>query len=202
MKFATIFAGLPLLAAAAPTQRALGDSCMPSQHDLGMPLQDSAFTAFATPRGERGPPIQARGSRFYLGGEPATYCPPQVEPNCPPGKVTAFSGEGFSFGLSVNVPGGQRLYVAPTGELGYTQAHSGYIPPGSLLGPFEYDQGFPYGRWSFSGRPFLACPKDDEWQVYADIPNAIVPTRNINDCQPFDAATEIYFTPPAAWQYT
>lgn len=102
MKFATLFAGLPLLAAAAPTQRALGDSCMPFQHGLGMPLQDGDFTAFAAfPGGERGPPIQARGSRFYLGGEPATYCPPQVGSDCPPGKVTAFSGGGYGLVCSV-----------------------------------------------------------------------------------------------------
>lgn len=106
---------------------------------------------------------------------------------------------------SVNVPGGQRVYVAPTGELGFTQAHSGYIPPGSLLGPFEYDQGFPFGRYSFDGRTFLACPsgnEDPSWQVYVDIQNAIVPTRNIDDCRPFRAVTEVFLSPPAAWQYT
>ncbi|KAN0085582.1 hypothetical protein V8E54_002049 [Elaphomyces granulatus] len=209
MKFITLFAGLPLLAVAAPTQLALGiplqgDLCMPFQHDLRTPLQDGAFTAFASFEHEMNhPPIQARGLRFWLGGEPATYCPPVVEPHCPPGKVTAFSGGGY--GLSVNVPGGQRVYVSPIGELGYTQAHSGYFPPGSFLSPFEYTPGIPFGHYTFDGKDFIACPNSKEdpttWEVFAHIPNAIVPTGDIQDCLPFRAVTEVFGSPPAAWQY-
>jgi hypothetical protein len=209
MKFIALFAGLSSLAVAAPTQRALGDLCMPFQHDLGTPLQGGDFTAFAW--FERGPfhppiqrlPIQARGLHFWVGGEPATYCPSVVEPHCPPGKVTAFSGGGY--GLSTNVPGGQRVYVSPTGELSYTQAHSAYIPPGSFLGPFEYSPGNPFGRYTFDGKDFIACPNSKEdpttWKIFAHIPNAIVPTRDIQDCLPFMAVTEVFSSPPAAWQY-
>ena len=32
------------------------------------------------------------------------------------------------------VPGGQQVYVHPSGEVKYTQAHSAYMPIGSILG--------------------------------------------------------------------
>ncbi|KAN0067165.1 hypothetical protein V8E54_014812 [Elaphomyces granulatus] len=211
MKFVALFAALPLLAVAAPTQRALGmplqgDLCMPFQHDLGTPLQDSDFTAFAWfEHNSIHPPIQARGLRFWLGGEPATYCPQPPVVHCPPGKVTALGVGNSRSGLSVNVPGGQQIYVSPTGELGYTQAHSAFIPPGSFLGPFEHTPGLPFGRYTFDGKGFIACPNSKEdpttWKVFAHIPNAIVPTGDIQDCLPFQAVTEIFGSPPAAWQY-
>lgn len=34
------------------------------------------------------------------------------------------------------VPGGQQTYVAPSGEIGYTQAHSAFMPAGSYIGGF------------------------------------------------------------------
>ena len=37
---------------------------------------------------------------------------------------------------SVVVPGGQQTYVAPNGEVKYTQAHSASQPPGSFISGF------------------------------------------------------------------
>lgn len=34
----------------------------------------------------------------------------------------------------MEVPGGQRIYVDPSGRVAYTQAHSAYMPQGSLVG--------------------------------------------------------------------
>jgi hypothetical protein len=34
---------------------------------------------------------------------------------------------------SVLVPGGQQIYTRPDGAVGYTQAHSAYIPSGSYI---------------------------------------------------------------------
>ena len=35
-----------------------------------------------------GKSIEARGYGFWLGGEPATYCPENIGDKCPPGKET------------------------------------------------------------------------------------------------------------------
>jgi len=191
MKFVALFAGLPLLAAAAPT------------------LPDSgAFTAWASDPGHHEidhQPIQAAGLRFWVGGEPGTYCPSSVVNPCPPGNITAFVG---GYALWVEVPGGQQVYVSPQGALGFTQAHSAFIPPGSSLGPFDYTPGIPFGQYTFTGWDadgFMACPdsKDDPktWQVFANIQNATVPTGDIDDCLPFLAKTRVFYGGPNAWQY-
>lgn len=36
--------------------------------------------------------------------------------------------------MQVEVPGGQAVYIAPNGQVKYTQAHSAYMPPGSIVG--------------------------------------------------------------------
>jgi hypothetical protein len=77
MKFVALFGILPLLAAAAPTQR---DSVsFTAMSGDGCPEIDNK-------------PLQAASQKFWLGGEPSTYCPTVVAPYCPPGNVTAFNG--------------------------------------------------------------------------------------------------------------
>jgi hypothetical protein len=34
------------------------------------------------------------------------------------------------------VPGGQQIYVATNGALGFTEAHSSLVPPGAYIGGF------------------------------------------------------------------
>ncbi len=106
------------------------------------------------------------------------------------------------------MPGGQQLFVTPHGEIGYTQAHSAYIPSGSVLCPFTYykELNAPVGVLStqaFGARGFMACPTGgDTWQVFANLNNATVPQRNVSECLGFDAlaidSTQNY----AAWEYT
>ncbi|PIG83385.1 IgE-binding protein, partial [Aspergillus arachidicola] len=71
-------------------------------------------------------PMTASGQKFYLGGKTQSYCPLPESKDCPPGTETVFSPGGY--GLNVNVPGGQQVYVDPKGALSFTQAHSAYIP--------------------------------------------------------------------------
>lgn len=104
------------------------------------------------------------------------------------------------------VPGGQQVYIGPHGALRFTQAHSAFIPPGSSLGPFEYQPGHPYSFYSYSGwgaSGFMACPSKNHkrWQVFADIQNATVPTGHVKDCLGFEALALTYKGETPAWQY-
>jgi len=95
--------------------------------------------------------VNADGESFALGGSPSYYCPSSVEPNCPNTTETVFTPglgaldvshtcESRDFGhnaddsLQVEVPGGQQVYISSDGELGFTQAHSAYVPPGAYYG--------------------------------------------------------------------
>lgn len=107
---------------------------------------------------------------------------------------------------NVMVPGGQRIFVDPSGALGFTQAHSASIPPGSALGPFEYTPGDSFGHFTFKGfgaKGFMACPaEDNRWQVFAAIQNATVPGGDVSKCLGFSAlAPTAKKQGPAAWQY-
>ncbi|OTA94185.1 hypothetical protein M434DRAFT_384293 [Hypoxylon sp. CO27-5] len=76
--------------------------------------------------------FQAAGQGFYTGTSgPATYCPDNVKP-CPEVQGTLVHA-GLT-GMAVAVPGGQAIYVAPSGAVEYARAHSSYIPEGSIIG--------------------------------------------------------------------
>ncbi|KAJ5889623.1 hypothetical protein N7504_010433 [Penicillium tannophilum] len=131
-----------------------------------------------------------------------------------------------SYIQDVVVPGGQSIYVAPSGALSFTTPHSGYIPAGSSQGPFVYTPGAsgnPLGTWTYTGQGasgFMACPvpasntgsaaarraaaaAPPTWQVYAAQQNATVPTGNVTDCLGFDAlAVGMNVTSNSlAWEY-
>ncbi|GKZ35116.1 hypothetical protein AbraIFM66950_005666 [Aspergillus brasiliensis] len=104
-------------------------------------------------------PLTIFSGRFYLGGRTSSYCPPGVasEGDCPPGNETIIVGGN---GLAVSVPGGQQIFILPSGALSFTSPHSSYMPLGSSTGPFSYTPGTPYGSWNYTGSPggFIACP--------------------------------------------
>lgn len=105
------------------------------------------------------------------------------------------------------VPGGQAMYVEPSGAVGFTQAHSAQIPPGSAIGGFGYTPGDDHGKYTFSGfgaDGFMACPHPDKdfYQVFANMKNATVPSGNVDECLGFVAMAYTYDGPTAAWQYT
>ncbi|KAL4948971.1 hypothetical protein BDW69DRAFT_84457 [Aspergillus filifer] len=194
MKLA-LASALPLLAAALPAATSNSQAEQPA-----------AFTVMAA---RSASPIHflqmnAAGQSFWLGGETSSYCP--LQSGCPPGNQTVLAGNGGS--LSVVVPGGQQIYVAPSGALKFTQAHSNNIPPGSSLGPFEYEagaEGSAFGYYSYTGwgtDGFMACPTDDgRWQVFGALQNATVPSGDVADCLGFSALAVPTNNTGAAWQY-
>jgi len=99
--------------------------------------------------------------------------------------------------LDVEVPGGQQVYVNTDGSLGYTQAHSAFIPPGALTVAFVNEQAGFHGEFGFSGGALVACITDVGYQVFAEIPGFIYNAT----CLGFDAWTFNY-TGVAAWEYT
>ncbi|KAH6647904.1 hypothetical protein BKA67DRAFT_662649 [Truncatella angustata] len=89
------------------------------------------LTVFAPSTTIDGADLDASANGFYLGlSEPSTYCP--IGAACPAVRGTLVY-EGMT-AMAVEVPGGQAIYVAPNGQVKYTQAHSAYMPQGSLLG--------------------------------------------------------------------
>ncbi|EED19212.1 IgE-binding protein [Talaromyces stipitatus ATCC 10500] len=193
MKFSVIApAVLAACAAALPTaQEAKPDAAGPFSL---MALRSASPLHFQ--------PINAAGQKFWVGGSTSSYCPSNIDP-CPPGTQTVFANTN---GLDVEVPGGQAVYVDPSGALSFTQAHSAYIPEGSVQGPFTYTPGQPFGTYTtgaFGSTGFMACPDNaaapTKWQVFAAIQNATVPTGNVGDCLGFDAAAIEYSGEIPAW---
>lgn len=113
------------------------------------------------------------------------------------------------------MPGGQIVYVSPSGEIGYTQAHSFQVPPGSNTCPFTFTKsgGSAFGfiglspELAFGATSFMGCPTDEgPYQVFANLQNATVPQGNVSDCVGFDAIAEEYGGDSgnnefAAWEY-
>ncbi|KAK3207764.1 hypothetical protein GRF29_96g387428 [Pseudopithomyces chartarum] len=104
-------------------------------------------------------PLQASGGKFYLGGTPSGYCPVEAvgQEVCDeyPGNTTTLAGGYGTLSLGVVVPGGQQVYVAPDGALSYTQAHSAYVPEGSVRDGWtrtaREDPTDPLGSLAFEG---------------------------------------------------
>lgn len=113
----------------------------------------------------------------------------------------------------VYVPGGQDIFVARNGALGFSRAHGDYYPDGATGGPFKatFDTvGSVLGQFSFSGNGstgWLACPVAVEgpWQVFAAVEglkDGDVPGGCVDECIRFDALTAKYnASVPAAFQY-
>jgi len=109
------------------------------------------------------------------------------------------------------VPGGQRVYVAPNGRLGFTQAHSSIVPTGAALSPFALKPGASFGTFSFAGlgaTELLACPTKNgtaPWQIFANVMglnDTDVPGGCVRECLGFDALAPTYTASgPAAWEY-
>ncbi|KAI1644656.1 uncharacterized protein F4817DRAFT_367408 [Daldinia loculata] len=89
------------------------------------------LTVFAPDTEVDGALLNAAAQGFYTGiSGPETYCPKGI--SCPDVQGSLVY-DGLT-GMAVEVPGGQAIYVAPSGQIEYTQAHSAYEPAGSLTG--------------------------------------------------------------------
>ncbi|EXJ75526.1 uncharacterized protein A1O5_00032 [Cladophialophora psammophila CBS 110553] len=150
-------------------------------------------------------PMNAAGYRFYLGGDTVSYCPTDVEEtgDCPAGNQTVLS----PCAMGALVPGGQHLYVTPNGEVGYTQAHSTFMPEGSVQCPFTYSKapGATIGRLglrAFGASGLIACPTyGGPWQVFANLKNMTAPRGNASQCLGFDPLA-LNTADIGVWQYT
>ncbi|KAJ5115329.1 hypothetical protein NUU61_001088 [Penicillium alfredii] len=203
MKLAFTTLLLPLLAAAAPaptatTQPAATSTPTPNPSFRVLALRSASQIHYFR--------MTARENKIWLGNQTEAFCPENVQP-CPPGKETIFAPGGTA--MDVAVPGGQQVYVDPTGALRYTQAHSAAIPPGSARGPFTYqthpgntaNHFYNFTGWGANG--FMACPaKNSQWQVFANVQNATVPLGDRKACLPFHALADPYKGAAAAWQYS
>jgi hypothetical protein len=181
----------------------------PTSSEPPVTTPTKAYTVKASAPGKPidGLQMEAGGLGFHLGGGTASYCPTQVG-QCPPGKETVFLGGS----ISVEVPGGQQQYTTLQGKIGYTQAHSAFMPTGALPGGFGYYKSpiEQYGHITdtlFGSTGLMACPDNSlgtpQYVVYAKVTNAVVPSGNVADCIDFDGLTTDYNGPlPAAWQYT
>lgn len=107
------------------------------------------------------------------------------------------------------VPGGQLVYVAPDGHLGYTIAHDISYPSGSVPSPFIFgrptrNQSSTYlTTGAFGAQGFMGCPIPESpgiYLVYADMTNATVTNGNLTACISFQAVASNYYGPPV-YQY-
>ncbi|KAL8829739.1 MAG: hypothetical protein Q9191_001832, partial [Dirinaria sp. TL-2023a] len=114
------------------------------------------------------------------------------------------------------VPGGQSVYIASSGALAFTPAHSaGSIGKGTSTG-FSYKNNTvdgTLGRFSFKGlgsTGFIACPLNGKpgqpgpWQVFADVKglkDSAVPHGKVSECVGIDVLGATYEDGVAAWQY-
>ena len=155
-------------------------------------------------------PIAASGLQLWIGKNTSTYCPTSASGAIPcaslDANVTAFFPPGD--GLYAEVPGGQQVYAAADGALGYTQAHSAATPPGASVAggtqtPPTAGQSFGYWTWTGGNATGLvACPSGGSgeagtgpWQVFAAVAG-----RDFGRCLGFEAAA-VPYDGPFAWQY-
>ncbi|KAI0478276.1 hypothetical protein F4859DRAFT_479196 [Xylaria cf. heliscus] len=119
--------------------------------------------------------INANNGYFWLGKDPTTNCPSDVEGlDCSeyPGSRTVFLGGNDTVSLDVAVDGGQQVYVEASGALAYTKAHSPALPDGALGNGFgraiSDSGGAPTILW-FNEKNWLLCPvagSDGVYQIF------------------------------------
>ncbi|KAI0972095.1 hypothetical protein F4678DRAFT_460929 [Xylaria arbuscula] len=138
-----------------------------------------------------GPSINASGGKFYVNRDTSTYCPTGVSGlDC-----TQFAGTDTTFSI---------VYLAPDGSLSYTQAHSAYIPPGSIVTGFSHDES------TEPSTPFYLNSELSTWYLcpvtYGEpttrIYQIFASSQNLIGC--FDTRIRTYARDPDdhVWQYT
>lgn len=82
--------------------------------------------------------VEAQETRFWVGRKTKSYCPltPADYPAGNESYMSVLDGSS-SLSMAVEVPGGQQVFISPKGALRYTDAHSGYVPPGSITSGFS-----------------------------------------------------------------
>ena len=196
-----------------------------STNPLPLESRQSTLNPFSLIASRSGSPIHlsainANSESFWIGKSTTSYCPADVVPDCPAGIYTELlAGDGGASMASVppaspakpsnqspqytEVPGGQAVYVLPSGALTFTLAHAEGQPSsnnGTTTG-FSFAPGSgtddALGVFSFTGLGspgfFLACPAKNgttPWQVFADVAgirDRDVPGGNVSACLGFVA---------------
>lgn len=153
-----------------------------------------------------GRPVTAGGLHWMLNGETSSYCPDQVGSACPPGNTTVIVASGGRASMSVMVPGGQQAYLDPYWNVKYTQAHSAYIPPGSITTGFGAYLGGGFVNLNEGSWGWVACPPrasgggGPAWNLVAkNATNADI----VKDCTPINLKVNpLPSGTVGAWQYT
>ncbi|KAK0713965.1 hypothetical protein B0T26DRAFT_622668, partial [Lasiosphaeria miniovina] len=148
--------------------------------------------------------IQANGGRFWIGKPPSAYCPPDVaglDCSVYPGASTVFSGGNDTVFLNVAVPGGQQVYIAPDGAMGYTPPHSAFMPDGSVVSGWWREISVAGGAPTIVGNgqsSMMACPaagQDGVYQVFFGVSRA-----QLTSCVSFQMRTYTA-SGVVAWEY-
>jgi hypothetical protein len=153
--------------------------------------------------------VDACNQRWNLGIETCSYCP-DTGVECPVGNTTVVLAPDTAAGgsepaMDVIVPGGQVVYLDPSGAVGYTQAHSASIPDGSTQGGLV-----PYSNGGFvnlnsGGYGWVACPSTASgggggYTLFA-VSSANKPT--LASCTPVNLKVNVQPSGTVgAWQYT
>ncbi|CAG8980666.1 hypothetical protein HYALB_00012994 [Hymenoscyphus albidus] len=165
---------LPLAAIAAAQDTLAQDGLVPST--LVAPTGDFSLGVWNPMNSWTGKIVNAVAGGFFVGKKANTTSCPTVEGlDCSlfPGNETVLTGGNGTLFLSVAVPGGQQVYVTPSGALGYTPPHTTSKPDGSLVDGFLRYQSQTGGApipLSFQDRAFKACPVANEegvFQIYS-----------------------------------
>ncbi|KAK4246174.1 carbohydrate-binding module family 52 protein [Corynascus novoguineensis] len=202
-----IAAGEPLSNCAGACYSKFMYSCTENVLTL-LPPVESPFTLTADNPNLpiHGKPVTAAGQHWVVAGETGSYCPEQVGDACPPGNETVIISRNGGVAMSVMVPGGQGAYLDPYWNMGYTQAHSAYIPPGSITTGFGAYEGGGFVNLNGNGWGWAACPPrasgggGPAWNLVA---RNETNTERYNQCSPINL--KINSLPSGtygAWQYT
>lgn len=110
----------------------------------------------------------------------------------------------------VTVPGGQVVYIEPSGALGFAQVHSARIPDDSLLSNFTVITGYDLGLFKFNDAGWLACPTGRNGTVFpykifaylTGVPDPDISGARQTNCTGLDILAANYTTSSsAAFEY-
>ncbi|CAK7199456.1 hypothetical protein SEUCBS139899_002136 [Sporothrix eucalyptigena] len=154
--------------------------------------------------------VDACNQRWNLGIETCSYCP-TTGVECPLGNSTVILAPDASAGgsepaMDVIVPGGQVVYLDPSGAVGYTQAHSASIPTGSTQGGLAAYSGGGFVNLNSGGYGWVACPSTSSAGGSGGYTLFAVDSANqatLASCTPINLKVNVQPSGTVgAWQYT
>lgn len=170
----------------APSSTSSSASTAPTGAYVGLAIRSGSVIQYAS--------VNAAESSFWLYKNTTVYCPEVAGIGCSNTTITQFAGGDETLDLHVVVPGGQQVYVAADGHLGYTVPHSAYTGEGSSTTGFSVvDNGL---HLEYQGNGFLACPEGSSYKVYA----SAAATNASADCLGFEFRISDS-SAPAAFEY-